>query len=46
MTAMTDTSAITGAVSEERIDESVRRIFETKAKLGLLDTALAEKGLS
>lgn len=50
MTAMTDTSAVTGAVSEERIDESVRRIFETKvetkAKLGLLDTALAEKGLS
>lgn len=31
---------------EPGIDESVRRIFETKAKLGLLDTALAEKGLS
>ena len=35
-----------GAVSEERIDESVRRIFETESKLGLLDDALAERGLS
>lgn len=42
MTAMTDTSAITGANPKG----GVRRIFETKAKLGLLDTALAEKGLS
>ena len=34
----------TGEITEERIDRSVRRILELKAKRGLLDRALVDEG--